>query len=261
MWPQVEERLRKIGAGREYILHRDIKTFGAGESQVESMLPDLIRRGNDPLVGINASKNTIILRISTKGPTREACEEKIKPIVDTIHRCLGDLVFGYDEEELQDVVLAGLAQRGKTLAIVEADTAGMVADWLYQAEQGKKNVFRGGIVLASETLVDRIVSGPSVGSGQPLSDAPGELAALLAHHVRNLFGADIGLAATAMRPKSRRRSWRQRGPRPKRKRNSRSLPVAARGGLVAWRRFRGAELFCSAPLFFCRGRSRCARRG
>lgn len=201
MWPQVEERLRKIGAGREYILHRDIKTFGAGESQVESMLPDLIRRGNDPLVGINASKNTIILRISTKGPTREVCEEKIKPVVDTIHRCLGDLVFGYDEEELQDVVLAGLSERGKTLAIVEADTAGMVADWLYQAErQGKKDVFRGGIVLTSEDLVRRIISGTSGGPGQPPSDAPGELAALLAHHVRNLFGTDVGLAATAVRP-------------------------------------------------------------
>lgn len=201
MWPEVEERLRKIGAGKEYILHRDIKCFGAGESQVESMLPDLIRRGNDPLVGINASKNTIILRISTKGPNRQACEEKILPTVEIIQQCLGDLIFGYDEEELQDVVLARLSELGKTLAIVETDTSGMVADWLYQSKaQSQGKPFRGGIVLASEDSVHRIVGSPSASSGQPVPSDRQGLTVLLASHVRTLFGADIGLAVSSLKP-------------------------------------------------------------
>jgi nicotinamide-nucleotide amidase len=196
MWPQVEAYLRKIGAGREYILHRDIKCFGAGESQVEAMLPDLIRRGNDPLVGINASKNTIILRVSTKGPNREACEEKIKPVVEIIHKCLGDLIFGQDEEELQDAVLLQLAKLGKTLAIAEADTSGMVADWLYQSDrQTERNIFRGGIVLPTESLARHIL----FGSTGTLSTVSEDLAGLVARHVRGLFGADIGLAASLMR--------------------------------------------------------------
>lgn len=202
MWPQVEDRLRKIGAGKEYILHRDIKCFGAGESQVESMLPDLIRRGNDPLVGINASKNTIILRISTKGASRQMCEEKIKPVVETIYKCLGDLVFGEDEEELQDVVLSQLAKLSKTLAIAEVDTGGMVADWLSQADrQAQRNAFRGGIVVPWEDLAQYIFSGSSVAesdSHQALP-TPEDLASLLAARVRSLFHADIGLAASAMK--------------------------------------------------------------
>lgn len=197
MWPQVEDYLRRIGAGREYILHRDIKCFGAGESQVEAMLPDLIRRGNDPLVGINASKNTIILRISTKGPDRQTCEEKIKPVVEIIHKCLGDLVFGQDEEELQDVVLAHLAKLGRTVAIAEADTAGMVADWLYQSDQqAQRNVFRGGIVVPTESLARHILLGST---GTQTSSDSGDLAGLLARHVRNLFAADIGLAVSPMK--------------------------------------------------------------
>lgn len=198
MWPQVEDYLRRIGAGKEYILHRDIKCFGAGESQVESLLPDLIRRGNDPLVGINASKNTIILRISTKGPDRQACEEKIKPVMESIHKCLGDLIFGQDEEELQDVVLAHLARLGKSLAIAEADTGGMVADWLYQSDRKiQRNTFRGGIVLPTESPIRHILFG-SDGTPSP-SPVSEELAGLLARHVRGMFGADVGLAASPMR--------------------------------------------------------------
>ncbi|MGQ9770905.1 MAG: CinA family nicotinamide mononucleotide deamidase-related protein [Thermogutta sp.] len=209
MWPQVEEYLRKIGAGKEYILHRDIKCFGAGESQVEAMLPDLIRRGNDPLVGINASKNTIILRISAKGSSRQVCEKKIKPVVETIYKCLGDLVFGEDEEELQDVVLTQLVKLGKTLAIAEVDTGGMVADWLSQADrQAQGNTFRGGIVLPAEGLAQDIFSASSDILSQSssagtdrnkVSSPPKDLAGLLSARVRRLFHADIGLAASAMK--------------------------------------------------------------
>ena len=71
MWHgYVADALRPSGAGRRVICRRNIKCFGAGESQIESMLPDLIRRGRTPTVGINASEATIILRIAAEGRQR-----------------------------------------------------------------------------------------------------------------------------------------------------------------------------------------------
>ena len=214
MWPQVEQRLRRLGAGHEYILHRDIKCFGAGESQVEAMLPNLIRPGNDPLVGINASKNTIILRISTKGRDRQECEAKIAPVVKTIYQCLGDLIFGEDEQELEDVVLARLARTKERLAVAEFDTAGMVTDWLYSADRHRnEDLFRGGMVLAANHLPSRLFTerGESPQSSQTAEQDDKQAANMvqrLAAHVRQTFEADVGLAVSPISPEESPRTFK-----------------------------------------------------
>jgi len=199
MWPQVEERLRRLGAGREYILHRDIKCFGAGESQVEAMLPDLIRRGRDPLVGINASQNTIILRISTRGANREECEAKVEPVVRTIYSILGDLVFGENEIELQDVVVGQLREKRLSLALIETTTAGLVSQWLKAAENKQSGTYRGALIVEDLATAERLLTG--VGSRPISSDngesesAPGGLPVSLARRLSQLFRADIGAVA------------------------------------------------------------------
>ncbi len=58
---------------RAVIRHRRIKCFGAGESHLEQMLPDLIRRGRQPSVGITVHAATITLRITAMGATAEEC--------------------------------------------------------------------------------------------------------------------------------------------------------------------------------------------
>ena len=74
------------------ICFRRIKCFGAGESAVEAMLPDLIERGRDPLVGITAHEATITLRIVARGANEAACQAKIAPTESIIRECLGDLI-------------------------------------------------------------------------------------------------------------------------------------------------------------------------
>ena len=108
--------LRAMGARRRVIVRHNVKCFGAGESQLESMLPDLIRRGRVPQVGINASRATIILRIVAEGDSEDACRAQIEPTVAEIQRCLGTLVYGEGGDELQDVALRLLRERGKTVS-------------------------------------------------------------------------------------------------------------------------------------------------
>ncbi len=158
------------GTGR-VIRRRRINCFGAGESQLESMLPDLIRRGRRPTVGINASKATIILRIAADGATEEECCAAMEPTVATIRQCLGTLIFGEEDDELQHAVVRLLGQQGKSLATVECGSAGLVAEWLAGAADSV-GVYRGGQVL---THTD-------------------EASELLAAACREQSGADFGLA-------------------------------------------------------------------
>lgn len=165
------------------ILQRRIKCFGAGESAVEAMLPDLVRRGRDPLVGITAHEATITLRIAARGRDQADCHSRIAATEQVIRDCLGELVFGVEDDELEDAAVAAVAAAGLTLATCEAGTAGGVAALVAAAKQrpGLPTVFAGGTVL------------PATATG--MVDA-----LALARRCREEFSADLGLGVGAIRP-------------------------------------------------------------
>ncbi len=144
----VKPALIELGAGKTVIVHRRIKCFGLGESDVEQKLPDIIRRGRVPQVGITVSEATITLRITAEGASREECETSMQPTIDTIHECLGTLVFGEEDDELPDVVLRMLRERGQTLATCEWTTQGTLATWL--AEAANDSTYVGGEVRTGD---------------------------------------------------------------------------------------------------------------
>jgi nicotinamide-nucleotide amidase len=193
MWnATLRPEIGALAAGQKVIRRRKINCFGAGESQIEAMLPDLIRRGNTPTIGITASKTSISLRITAEGPNEEACNALIEPAAATIYNCLGNLVFGEGDDELQHVVVRLLLERGKTLATVEWGTAGLVAYWLGEVSESDK-VFLSGMVvrhpeiLASELEINR-------DSSQNQQTQSEDNAKSMAAACRQRFGADYALA-------------------------------------------------------------------
>jgi nicotinamide-nucleotide amidase len=159
---------------------RRIKCFGAGESAIEEMLPDLIRRGRDPLVGITAHEATITLRIAARGRDESECLAKIKPTERLIRDHLGALVFGVEEDEIEDAAVAAAASRGLSLATSEIATKGCLAALVAEAEARRTaGVYRGGTVLPAP-------GDPSRSSTQDISQ--------VAETCRASFGADVGLA-------------------------------------------------------------------
>jgi nicotinamide-nucleotide amidase len=174
-------------------VHRRIKCFGAGESAIEAMLPDMIRRGRDPLVGITAHEATITLRIVARGRDEAECLAKIAPTAQTIRECLGAHVYGVDDDEVEDAAVRALSAAGITLGTVEIGTEGRVAACLAQAEQRRPAgvaaaaAYRGGMVLPAVT---RAGSDPDAVAG----------VTALAERARADFGATLGLAVGAARP-------------------------------------------------------------
>jgi nicotinamide-nucleotide amidase len=183
MWQgTVREALRAMGAGLRFIVRRNIKCFGAGESQIESLLPDLIRRDHIPRVGITASRATITLRIMAEGMTAEDCYEQIDATEAKIFASLGNLVYGEGNDELQDVVVRLLQAKDKTLAVVEMATAGLVTQLIGSAATAHKACLRGGLVVSDEP------------SAAALLAPNGKGVAALAQACRTHFGADLALA-------------------------------------------------------------------
>lgn len=196
MWAEtVAPRLVEWGAGGEVIRHRRIKCFGVGESDLEQMLPDLIRRGRTPSVGITVSDATITLRITACGASDEACQAAMAPTLATICECLGTLVFGEEDDELPDVVVRLLAERGATLATIEWGTAGLLAQWLGDVP-GADEVYTAGLVVHGvgglRRLLDRLPE--SLMKGEIASE---EAARAMAQAWRERTGAEYALAVGA----------------------------------------------------------------
>ena len=77
MWFQtVQPRIQQQTGSQQVIAHHRVKCFGAGESQLEGMLPDLIRRGREPRVGITVHRATITLRSLRQAPTETAAGDR-----------------------------------------------------------------------------------------------------------------------------------------------------------------------------------------
>ena len=193
MWQDsVAATVRQMAGRRRVVLRRQIKCFGAGESQIESMLPGLIRRGRHPTVGICASQATIILRIAAEGSSRQECDKAIGPTLEEIREKLGNLIFGEDGDELQDAVVRLLWQHGKTLATVEWGTAGRVAQWLGAVDQAKGHYYGGLIASGRQSLTNTLGISPDVF----VKNSPDSSEAVQAMAVacRERFGSDLALS-------------------------------------------------------------------
>ena len=152
MWDEtVSGDLKQVAGKKRVLRHRRLKCFGAGESAIEEMLPGIIERGRDPTVGITAHEATITLRISAWADNDDSCWEKIKTTENIIRETLGQLVYGEEDDEVEDAAAAALLAASASLATVEAGTAGRVASLFAQAAERRNDTsepfFCGGLVL------------------------------------------------------------------------------------------------------------------
>jgi len=129
----LKQRLQTVTGQTQTIHHHVVRCFGSGESHIESLLPDLVKRGRDPQVGITASKGVISLRLTTKADSVEDCLKKMDPTLETIHSCLGNFVFGFNDDTLESVTAAKFISSAQTVAITDAGMMGAPALLLKQA--------------------------------------------------------------------------------------------------------------------------------
>jgi nicotinamide-nucleotide amidase len=194
---RIRPRLLSLGLGGGVLLQRKINCFGTGESVVEEKLLDLTRRGHVPEVGITVSDATVSLRILARAATHEEALAQIAPVEQTIRERLGDLVFGVEDEELQESVLRLLTEKRLTLATAEGVTGGLVARRLALVK-GASAWFRGGLVAYDNELKFTMLSVP-----RPLVEAQGAVSAAVAeamavgcrtHFQTNLAVSTVGIA-------------------------------------------------------------------
>ena len=110
----------------EIIKIRVLHCSGLGEGMIDEKIAALEMLSN-PTVGLAAHTGVVDIRIAAKAKTEAEADRMIADIERQIQEQLGDVVFGADEDKLEDVVLSMVAKRGWTLIGVESGLDGLLA--------------------------------------------------------------------------------------------------------------------------------------
>lgn len=141
IFPYLIERYKLSGLIKARVLH----TAGMGESVIDEQIGEFELLAN-PTVGLAAHYGMVDIRITAKAENAEKADLLIAGVEKSIREKLGRVIFGADEETLEEVVLAALAQKNWTLAVLEVNTGGELSRMLTSAGS---NTFISGKILAN----------------------------------------------------------------------------------------------------------------
>jgi len=88
-----------------------------GESRVDELIEDLERYTN-PTVGLLAHPGQVDVRVTAKARSEAEALEMIHPIVEELHRRLGDHIYGQNGDTLPGVIHALLEKHDQTLILI-----------------------------------------------------------------------------------------------------------------------------------------------
>lgn len=109
----------------EIIKVRLLHCAGLGEGVIDEKIADLETLSN-PTVGLAAHTGIVDIRIAAKAKNESEADQMIDEIESTVRERLGNVVFGIDEEKLEDVTLNLLAKKGLTLTAIESGLDGLL---------------------------------------------------------------------------------------------------------------------------------------
>ncbi len=175
---------------------RMLKCFGMSESLISEKLAAQMELVGDPKVAFLASEGIISVKFTSRAATRAAALGLIEPELAKARSLLGDAVFGDDADTLEQVVARLLESQGRTLAVAESCTGGLVGACLTDVP-GISAHFLEGVVTYSNASKTRLLGVPA-----ELFDTAGavsaDVARWMAEGVRERSGADIGVGITGI---------------------------------------------------------------
>ncbi|MGH8981523.1 MAG: competence/damage-inducible protein A, partial [Acidimicrobiales bacterium] len=200
--PDLRRRMTVSGEEEGVITSRVLRTWGTSESALAETLQgridalDAAASGGTVTLaflasGIEGLKVRLTARARDAARARALLDAEEQEVRAVLADTLGDVVFGTDEETMEQAVAAVLVERGLSLGVAESLTGGLIASRLVDVP-GASSWFRGGVVAYDAAVKHSVLGvpdGPVVSAGAAVAMAEG---------ARRVLGADVGLGITGV---------------------------------------------------------------
>ncbi len=200
--PDLRRRMAERGE-QGVILSRVLRTWGSSESALADSLDGrlAVHDGTSDAAGtltvafLASGMEGIKVRLTARADDEAAAlalldaEEREARAVITA--TLGDIVFGVDDQSMEQAVADLLSAQDLTLGLAESLTGGLMASRLV-AIPGASRWFRGAVVSYATDVKHSVLGVP------PGGVVSTEAAAAMAEGARRVLGADVGLGITGV---------------------------------------------------------------
>jgi len=175
---------------------REVRVFGMGEADVAQRLAPIIENQGNPTVAPYVKPGEVTLRVTAGCRGEDEGRALVEPVLTRIREILGDLVYSDTGRTLPETCHDLLLAAGKTLAVAESCTGGLLASAFVDIPGSSAYFLEGAVTYANAAKMARL------GVRQETLDRYGavspECAREMAEGMRLKSGADYALATTGI---------------------------------------------------------------
>ena len=175
---------------------RILKVCGMTESALDEALSDFAGSLGNPTTSLLACPGEIHLRLTVNTESEEQETRSLDDLEARLRQRLGELLFGRDGEQMEDVVAQLLRDASRTVAVAESCTGGLVCHRLTNVA-GSSTYFVRGEVAYSDHAKETLLGVPRelIARYGAVSEA---VALAMASGMRDAAGTDLALGITGI---------------------------------------------------------------
>src|SRR3989440_11169955 len=146
----VQPRIAKL-AGETRFATRVLRVAGLGESAVDEKIAPIYSRFENPQTTILFNSSEIEIHLRAHGRTEDDAEALLDNLSLKIEEALGNTVFSFRGETMEECVGRRLSITGFTLAVAESCTGGLIAQRLTNVPGSSKYFIEGVVTYSNES--------------------------------------------------------------------------------------------------------------
>ena len=184
------------GAGNLRVVRRLLRVAGLGESAVDEKIAPVYTKYDNPQTTILFNQSEIEIHLTARGRTEAEAEALLDRLSEQIEERLGNAVFSFAGETMEQVVGLKLAVGNYTLAVAESCTGGLIAQRITDVPGSSKYFIEGVVTYSNDAKTRTLGVQPMLLLEHGAVSAP--VAEAMAEGVRKRASTDFGLSVTGI---------------------------------------------------------------
>lgn len=183
-------------AGSVRVVRRMLRVAGMGESAVDEKIAPVYTKYENPQTTILFNQSEIEIHLTARGRTEVDADELLDRVVLEIEEQLGNSIFSFNGEKMEEVVGLKLAVGGYSVSVAESCTGGLLAQRLTEIPGSSKYFIEGVVTYSNESKTRLLGVEPILLLEHGAVSAP--VAEAMAEGIRSRAQTDFALAITGV---------------------------------------------------------------